>query len=134
MKYVLLLLALPAMLSAQYNGGIGRGDFASAIVGNTETNIFSENDQMPVDNGLGQNYPNPFNPTTTINYRLAQSGHVTLTVFDVLGREVMKLVNGVEDVGNHTVQLNGTRLASGMYIYKIKAGSFTSVKKMMFLK
>jgi hypothetical protein len=83
---------------------------------------------------LEQNYPNPFNPSTTINYRLAQAGHVTLTVFDILGREVMKLVNGVEDAGSHTVQLNGTRLASGVYMYKIESGSFTSVKKMMFLK
>jgi hypothetical protein len=103
-------------------------------IGNKWVTGVKQDAGVPNTYALLQNYPNPFNPTTTINYRLAQSGHVTLTVFDVLGREVMKLVNGVEDVGNHTVQLNGTRLASGMYIYKIEAGSFTSVKKMMFLK
>ncbi len=83
---------------------------------------------------LSQNYPNPFNPTTTINYRIAKSGQVTLKVYDVLGREVAMLVNGVQDAGPHAIQLNATRLASGMYIYKIESGSFTAVKKMMFLK
>ncbi len=101
------------------------GDYPTAV---------NPSEMVPATYALEQNFPNPFNPTTTINYRLAQTGHVTLTVFDVLGREVMKLVNGVEVAGNHTVQLNGTHLASGMYMYKIESGSFTSVKKMMFLK
>ncbi len=83
---------------------------------------------------LSQNYPNPFNPTTSINYRLAKSGLVSLKVYDILGREVATLVNTVQDAGAHTIQLNATRLASGMYIYKIESGSFTAVKKMMFLK
>ena len=83
---------------------------------------------------LSQNYPNPFNPTTSINYRIAKSGQVTLKIYDVLGREVAMLVNGVQDAGAHTIQLNAARLASGMYIYKIESGSFTAVKKMMFLK
>lgn len=89
---------------------------------------------VPNSYDLSQNYPNPFNPTTSIDYRIAKSGQVTLKVFDVLGREVITLVNTVQDAGNHTIQLNATRLASGMYIYRIESGSFTAVKKMMFLK
>jgi hypothetical protein len=103
-------------------------------IGSKWTTGVKQDAGVPATYALEQNYPNPFNPTTTINYSLAQTGHVTLTVFDILGREVMKLVNGVEDAGHHTVQLNGTRLASGIYLYKIDAGTFTSVKKMMFIK
>ncbi|MFZ4620284.1 MAG: sugar-binding protein [Bacteroidota bacterium] len=89
---------------------------------------------VPESYSLDQNFPNPFNPTTSINYRLAKSGLVSLKVYDVLGREVATLVNGVQDAGVHNVQLNGTKLASGMYLYKIESGSFSAVKKMMLLK
>ena len=83
---------------------------------------------------LEQNYPNPFNPSTTINFTLAQSGQMTLKVYDLLGREVKTLVNGFITAGNHSVQLNGNDLVSGVYIYKITAGSFSATKKLTLLK
>jgi hypothetical protein len=83
---------------------------------------------------LLQNYPNPFNPATTIKYQLAKPGQTTLKVYDVLGREVMTLVNENQETGSHSVQFNGTALASGIYIYRIQSGSFVDVKKMLFLK
>ncbi|MFA6598615.1 MAG: sugar-binding protein [Ignavibacteriaceae bacterium] len=83
---------------------------------------------------LAQNYPNPFNPSTKINYSLQNPELVTLRIFDVLGREVATLVNQYQSAGNHTVSFNASSLASGMYFYKLEAGSFQSIKKMMLLK
>ena len=83
---------------------------------------------------LSQNYPNPFNPTTTIRYSLPQAGFVTLKVYDLLGREVMSVVNQHQSEGSYTVSLDASTLATGMYVYKLESGSFTSVKKMLLLK
>ena len=83
---------------------------------------------------LAQNYPNPFNPSTKISYALQNPELVTLRVFDVLGREVATLVNQYQSAGNHTVSFDASSLSSGMYFYKIEAGSFQSIKKMMLLK
>jgi hypothetical protein len=83
---------------------------------------------------LAQNYPNPFNPATTIKYTLAQENLVTLKVYDVLGREVANLVNDVKTAGTHEVSFDASKLSSGIYIYTINAGEFTSSKKMMLMK
>jgi hypothetical protein len=83
---------------------------------------------------LAQNYPNPFNPNTNIQYTLMRTGHVTLTVFDILGRKVATLVNQNQNAGDHTVNFNASRFASGVYFYQIEAGDFRNVKKMMLLK
>jgi hypothetical protein len=83
---------------------------------------------------LSQNYPNPFNPATTIKYQLAKPSLTTLKVYDILGREVMTLVNENQESGPHSIQFNGTALASGIYIYRLHSGSFVDVKKMLFLK
>ncbi|MCX6149667.1 MAG: T9SS type A sorting domain-containing protein [Ignavibacteriales bacterium] len=83
---------------------------------------------------LAQNYPNPFNPSTKITYSLQNPELVTLKIFDVLGREVATLVNQYQTAGNHTVSFNAGSLGSGIYFYKIEAGSFQSVKKLMLLK
>jgi hypothetical protein len=83
---------------------------------------------------LSQNYPNPFNPSTTIRYTVPQSGSVSLKLFDVLGREVATLVNGNQDAGSFVVQLDARHLASGLYVYRLEAGSFTAVRKMMLMK
>jgi Secretion system C-terminal sorting domain len=88
----------------------------------------------PTNFGLSQNYPNPFNPTTTINYQLSTSGHVTLKVFDVLGREVATLVNAHQSVGIHSVAFNAGNLPSGVYFYRITAGSFSEVRKLILEK
>jgi hypothetical protein len=83
---------------------------------------------------LGQNYPNPFNPSTKITYSVAERGNVSLKVYDVLGNEVADLVNTTKDAGSYTVNFDASNLASGLYIYTLKAGNFTSSKKMMLLK
>jgi hypothetical protein len=83
---------------------------------------------------LAQNYPNPFNPSTMISYQLPTAGHVELWVYDVLGREVAVLVNGVQNSCAHTVTFNASALASGVYVYRLSAGSMTDTKKMLFMK
>ncbi|MCX6641306.1 MAG: T9SS type A sorting domain-containing protein [bacterium] len=92
------------------------------------------NNAVPTEYSLGQNYPNPFNPLTSINFKLPQAGLVKLTVFDVMGREVAKLVNGLREAGAHSVTFDASGLASGIYLYKLEAGSFTDVQKMVLLK
>lgn len=94
-----------------------------------------ENNQGTVLNyKLSQNYPNPFNPTTQINYTVEEPGLVTLKVYDMLGKEVMTLVNVNQGAGQYVAQFNGAGLASGMYIYKLQVNDFVSVKKMILMK
>ncbi len=89
---------------------------------------------LPVTYSLSQNYPNPFNPTTTIRFALPNAGDVSLAVYDILGRKVAELVHGNLTAGYHTVNFNASNLASGVYFYRIHAGDFVSVKKLMLLK
>ena len=83
---------------------------------------------------LNNNFPNPFNPTTAISYQLSAVSHVTLTIYDVLGREVATLVDRRENAGYYTVKFDGSQLASGVYFYRLTAGNYNSVKKMMLVK
>jgi hypothetical protein len=83
---------------------------------------------------LSQNYPNPFNPSTVINYQLASAGKVSLKVYDLLGREVATLVNGMKAAGNYSATLNAGNLPSGVYFYRLQTGSFNSTKKLVLLK
>ncbi len=83
---------------------------------------------------LNQNYPNPFNPVTTIQYSIAKSGFVKLTVFNIVGEEVKVLVNEKKDAGVHTVNFDASNLNSGFYIYKIETNGFVQSKKMILLK
>jgi len=83
---------------------------------------------------LSQNYPNPFNPSTTIEYQIPQSSFVTIKVYDVLGKEVVTLINEEKPAGIHEVNFEPKDLTSGLYLYKIKAGGFEQTRKMLFLK
>ena len=83
---------------------------------------------------LSQNYPNPFNPSTTIKYQIPNAGNVTLKVFDILGREVTTLVDEFKNEGRYEVTFNASKLASGVYIYKIQSGDFVNSKKMILIK
>ncbi len=83
---------------------------------------------------LAQNFPNPFNPVTVINYQLPANSFVTLKVYDLLGKEVATLVNGNMDAGNHNVNFNASSVAAGTYFYELKAGDYTSIKKLMLVK
>lgn len=89
---------------------------------------------IPTVYALDQNFPNPFNPTTSINYSIPFSGLVSLKVFNVLGQEVATLVNAQQAAGYYSASFNASSLSSGVYFYKIEAGNYTSVKKMMLLK
>ncbi|MGC8898731.1 MAG: C25 family cysteine peptidase [Bacteroidota bacterium] len=94
----------------------------------------STSENIPKEFALSQNYPNPFNPSTTIHFALPVDSHVTLKVYDMLGREVMTLVDGYQNAGYHEVKFDGTRFSSGIYIYRLTADNFVSVKKMLMLK
>jgi len=83
---------------------------------------------------LEQNYPNPFNPATTIRYSITHTTNVTLKVFDMLGREVQTLVNAQQAPGQYSITLNAQNLGSGVYFYRLNAGTFTETKKLMLLK
>ncbi len=89
---------------------------------------------VPDKFALLQNYPNPFNPVTNINFDIAKTGIVKLAVYDVTGKEVASLVNGELTAGSYKYDFNASDLASGIYFYRLEAGNFTSVKKMMLIK
>lgn len=89
---------------------------------------------LPVKFGLMQNYPNPFNPTTSIKYDVSSIQYINITAYDILGREVAVLVNEQKTPGRYEVQFDGSKLSSGIYIYKFQAGNFSATKKMILMK
>ena len=89
---------------------------------------------QPLDFRLDQNFPNPFNPSTTIGYSLPRAGHVTLKVFDALGNEVATLVDDQKEAGTYRTTFDGSSVASGTYFYRIQAGEYMAVKKLLLLK
>jgi sugar lactone lactonase YvrE len=92
------------------------------------------NKNIPESFVLFQNYPNPFNPSTVISYQIASTGKVSLKVYDILGREVATLVNDMKAAGNYTATFNASKLPSGVYFYRLQAGTFTQTKKLVLLK
>jgi hypothetical protein len=103
---------------------------------NQITGIGNEQGSLLTPNSfnLAQNYPNPFNPTTKISWQSPVSSHQTLKVYDVLGNEVATLVNEFREAGSYEVVFNASSLASGIYFYKLQAGSFVETKKMILMK
>ncbi len=83
---------------------------------------------------LFQNFPNPFNPKTVIKFTIPENTFVILKVYDVLGKEVITLVNETLERGNHSINFNGTSLSSGIYLYKIFAGNFVQQRQMLLIK
>jgi hypothetical protein len=92
------------------------------------------NDRVPKQYFLQQNFPNPFNPTTTIQYALPVGGLAQLKVYNILGQEVATLVHEVQSAGTYQATFDASRLASGMYFYKLTSGDFSQVKKMLLVK
>jgi hypothetical protein len=90
--------------------------------------------ETPTTFSLAQNFPNPFNPTTTIQFSLPQAGDVSLKIYNLLGEEVKTLVDEYRQAGKHSAQFNANNLASGIYFYRIQAGSFVETKKMILLR
>ena len=94
---------------------------------------------LPRTAALAQNYPNPFNPITSLRYDLPEQAQVTLTIYDLMGREIAKLVNTPQQPGFKSVQWNATDMygkpvSAGIYLYQIQAGEFVQTKKMVLLK
>jgi hypothetical protein len=106
--------------------------FGTAVLGAAAIN--KPGDVVATDYKLAQNYPNPFNPTTTISYALPKTEKVKLVVYNLLGDQVAQLVNSTKNAGTHTVTFNAQNLSSGVYFYRLDAGSVSLVKKMMFIK
>ena len=100
----------------------------------TVTDVALNDSKIPSSYQLHQNYPNPFNPSTTISYQLPENSHVTLKVYDAIGREVATLVNEVKEAGNYKVKFDASKLSSGVYFYMLRAGNFLSTQKMILLK
>ena len=102
-------------------------------------NVLENLQQTPADFGLNQNVPNPFNPETTISYQLPVSERVRLTVYTSLGQEVRTLVDGAQEAGAYTIRWDGRdgvgrQVASGVYFYRMQAGTFSDSRRMMLLK
>ncbi len=122
------------------NKWIGTGGCGSGMAVYKEGGIVSaveqENEIISIFTNyiLHQNYPNPFNPTTTIKYSIPKLSFITLKVYDVLGSEVATLVNEEKPVGTYELSWNAANLASGVYFYQLKAGSYVETKKMILLK
>ncbi|MBU0690270.1 T9SS type A sorting domain-containing protein [bacterium] len=94
----------------------------------------NRNNANVMEYSLSQNYPNPFNPSTSIAYSLEEAGLVNITVFDITGREVAMLVNGEMAAGSHAVEFDAAGLPSGIYMYRMEAGDFSAVQKMVLMK
>ncbi len=127
--------------AAEYNNFYNFDEFVVARYANNSggASAVSESAGLPKSFVLYQNYPNPFNPTTMISYQLPMSSHVTLKVYDVLGREVAALVSERENAGSYSVTFyasggDGSRLSSGVYFYRLTAGSYVATKKLVIVK
>ncbi len=100
----------------------------------TPVTSVKENDATPKEFSLEQSYPNPFNPSTTLSFVIGHSSFASLKVYDVLGREVATLVNETKPAGTYAVDFNASNLSSGVYYYRLSAGSFTQTRKMILAK
>ncbi len=112
----------------------GWGPFSAARKFSITLTGVEESEGIPKVFNLAQNFPNPFNPTTVVTYQLPVASNVELTIFDVLGQEVARLVHGRKPAGSHQATFDASGLASGIYIYRLTAGSFVQSRKMVLLK
>jgi hypothetical protein len=110
-----------ALVKAAYQSAVLTG---VKLANNTQPNVYK----------LSQNYPNPFNPTTNISYAIPVSGNVSLKVYNILGQEVATVFQGFQKSGSYIANFDASRLASGVYFYRLQAGQFSQTKKMMYLK
>ena len=104
-------------------------DYGTILVG-----VVQVPNVVPTRYALEQNYPNPFNPSTTISYLIPQASHVSLKVYNLLGQEVMTLVDHQENAGSYKIVFDASKLSTGVYFYQLRAGQFVTAKKMLLLK
>lgn len=109
-------------------------EYELVITPGTALSTDEERIEIPTEFSLSQNYPNPFNPVTRISYQLPNHSHVQLTVYDMLGRRIAKLVDESQNPGNYEVNFDASQFSTGMYIYRIEAGEFSQTRKMMLVK
>ena len=115
------------------HGGPGGSGMSGVIT--VEQPVGVSDDELFVNKfELNQNYPNPFNPSTTIRYSIPSDGFVKLSIFNTIGEEVRTLVNEFKEAGSHDENFDAAKLSSGIYFYKLQAGSFVQTKKMILLK
>ncbi|MCJ7553170.1 MAG: T9SS type A sorting domain-containing protein [Ignavibacteriaceae bacterium] len=119
-----------------YNGNIGYivGADSTLLKYQKTVDVIEEKPDLVTSFKVFQNYPNPFNPSTKIKFSLKEPGFVKLEVYDILGSEVAELVNETKSAGNYSIEFDASNLPSGMYIYKLQAGSYTNAKKMVLTK
>lgn len=112
---------------------VSSGFLVDSLLRGSTTGV-EEPAKRPTEFALHQNFPNPFNPTTTIRYSISERTHVSLRLFNLLGQEVMVLIDEDQDRGEHSVHLNASLLASGVYFYRMAAGQFSDQRKIILLK
>ncbi|MCH8032258.1 MAG: T9SS type A sorting domain-containing protein [Bacteroidetes bacterium] len=156
-KFIIIILVLvPLISSSAQTIVIGNGasivvqlgaDLCAGEVGNIFGDLSGEGTEcglpvpveievetIPTEFALYQNYPNPFNPSTLIKYQVPEKSFVSIRVYDLLGKELVTLVNEEKPAGSYDVNFDAGQLSSGFYIYTIKAGNFASSKKMVLMK
>jgi photosystem II stability/assembly factor-like uncharacterized protein len=131
---------VPYSISARPSGDVWFGGYGGRIFKKNGVNGVINNQEIPLSFSLYQNYPNPFNPATLIKYSISKVSNVKLIIYDILGREVKRLVNNeIKSAGNYIVEFNGQNYTSGVYIYRIEAEQqdgkkFVESKKMVLIK
>jgi hypothetical protein len=123
-----LALSNTDLIEGTYNSGVWRCPLSQIV------SVHPSTAESPTSFFLRQNYPNPFNPSTTIEYQIPRNAFVVLKVFDVLGREVKALVNQRQIAGKHLVPFDASGLPSGVYFYRLDAGTYHDTKKLLLLK
>jgi hypothetical protein len=116
--------------------GIGQGSFSTSWtfrpLGPIGISLISS--EIPTENKLYNNYPNPFNPSSNIKYQIIKNANTVLRVYDILGKEVITLVNEKQSPGIYGVTFDGSNLPNGIYFYSIHSGDFTDTKRMVLIK
>jgi hypothetical protein len=112
-----------------YAGTFGDGVYRYPVTASAVSDV-----HVPSSFAIEQNYPNPFNPLTQIEFSIPQSSHVTLKVYDVLGKEIATLVNSEKEIGTYTTTWNAQNCPSGVYFYRLTAGSYTLTKKLLLMR
>ena len=96
--------------------------------------IINYNNEVPKEYSLKQNYPNPFNPVTFMEYSIVKGGFVDLTIYDILGRVVEKIIDMQQKPGTYKIQYDASKLSSGIYFYTLSANEYTQTRKMIVTK